>query len=58
MSSVSVFRGILLLAFTPSQLGLEVASQTLMCLLATWQEQAGPEALPAGVCVTSLIETG
>lgn len=54
MSSVSGFRGIFLLAFTPSQLRLEVASKNLLCLLATWQDQAGPEVLPAGVCLTSL----
>lgn len=32
--------------------------QDLLCLLATWQDQAGPQVLPAGVCLTSLIEIG
>lgn len=58
MGSVSGFRGIFLLALTPSELRLEATSQNLLCLLATWQDQAGPEVLPACVCLTLLIEIG
>lgn len=58
MSSLSGFRAIILLAHTPSQLRLEVTSQNLPFLLAAWQDQAGPEVLPASVCLTLLIQSG